>query len=247
VHQPVYGSASPVLGVAWSLEIEVRFYLLVPVLAWAVCRITAPLMRRLALVLLAATCLAVASITVAPYLSGLLFAPLFLAGWLVADLYVTGPAWCRVRSAWWDVVAGVGLLGTIYVCMDTGHVRMIFWGPVLIGALLFGSLLGRYTAGLLAHPALSALGAMSYSIYLIHYPLLVLWGRWGAHHPWAAHPVAIVAAVVGSFLLALVFYVCIERPCMDPGWPARLGARVRGRPGTTTEAREELVGSGVSA
>jgi peptidoglycan/LPS O-acetylase OafA/YrhL len=51
LHNLIYGSASPVIGVAWSLEIEVQFYVVVPLLTFLFA-IRKRWLRRLSLVAL---------------------------------------------------------------------------------------------------------------------------------------------------------------------------------------------------
>jgi peptidoglycan/LPS O-acetylase OafA/YrhL len=64
----------------------------------------------------------------------------------------------------------------------------------------------------------------------VHYPLFVLMGR---HLP-VAHLQPDLAFVVTcavllpiGLLASAVFFVLVERPCMDPAWPERARARVR--------------------
>lgn len=235
LHHLIFGTAEPVLGVAWSLEIEIRFYLLVPLLAWGLCLIRSAQMRRLAVVLLAAITLATASLTVGSVLGGLWYAPFFLAGWLVADLSVTG--WSRsigTGSAAWDLVAFTGLILSVGLFLHGSELIVIFAAPVTLGLLLIGVLRGRWLARALAHPLLTVIGGMAYSIYLIHYPVLVLWGRWAARHPWAANPLGALAAVAAASAISVLFYVVVERPCMDPRWPSKVAAALdrRARPAT---------------
>ncbi len=233
LHHLVFGTEEPVLAVAWSLEVEIRFYLLVPLLAWALCFIRSASMRRLGLVLLAASALAIASLTVAGILGGLWYAPFFLAGWLVADVTVTGPR-PPIGNMTWDLVALVGLVLSVGLFLSGSELLVILGAPMTLGLLLLGILRGRWLRAALSRPILIVIGGMAYSIYLVHYPVFVIWGRWAESHRWAANPVGLSVAVVAALTISVVFFVLIERPCMDPTWPTRIASmlRYRSRPGS---------------
>lgn len=223
LHHLVFGTAEPVLAVAWSLEIEIRFYLLVPLLAWALCFIRSTPMRRLSVVLLAASALLIASFTAADILGGLWYAPFFLAGWLVADVSVTGPR-APARNVAWDLVALVALVLSVGLFLEGNELFVILGAPMTLGLLLLGILRGRWVRAVLSRPILIVIGGMAYSIYLVHYPVLVIWGRWAESHRWAANPVGVTVAVIAALTISGVFFVLIERPCMNPTWPKRVAS-----------------------
>lgn len=108
-HSLLYGSLSAVNPVTWSLEVEVQFYLIMPLLAH-VFAIRSPLTRRaflIAAMLIAGMSQAYWAHTLRSELTLLYYAQFFLAGLLLADLYLahtTEPAknWC------WDIVSLAG-------------------------------------------------------------------------------------------------------------------------------------------
>jgi peptidoglycan/LPS O-acetylase OafA/YrhL len=177
--------------------------------------------------------------TVASILGGLWYAPFFLAGWFVADLYATTD---RTRSGTiaWDVAAIVGIVASIGLFLDGREVAVIVVAPVMLGLLLIGTLRGRLVRRALGHPILTVIGGMAYSIYLIHYPILVLWGRWAMTHPWAANPIGVVLAVTGALAMSVVFFLAIVRPSMDPRWFARITGRLRAADPATDVRPEPL-------
>jgi peptidoglycan/LPS O-acetylase OafA/YrhL len=236
VHHLAFGTQEPVLGVAWSLEIEMRFYLLVPLLAWALCWIRSDAMRRLAVVLLGAIALAVASLTVASILGGLWYAPFFLAGWLVADLSVTASRSPSPGTLSWDLVAIVGLILSIALFLDGREIIVIPIAPMTLGLSLIGIMRGRWARRVLARPLLTVIGGMAYSIYLIHYPVLILWGRWASTHRWAANPLGAAFAIVVTLAISVLFFAVIERQCMDPTWLMKVASMFTGR--SRTRRRE---------
>jgi len=92
-HNLIFGQESFINFVAWSLEIEVQFYLLVPLLV-GVFRIPSAMVRR---VVLAAVCLVlvILQVLLAPvypilHLTILGHLQYFLLGFLLADLFLVG-------------------------------------------------------------------------------------------------------------------------------------------------------------
>jgi peptidoglycan/LPS O-acetylase OafA/YrhL len=67
---------------------------------------------------------------------------------------------------------------------------------------------------------------MCYSIYLLHYPMLVLMEHWTTTLSSRSLALAFVAraAMFAPVVLVVsaVFFVLVERPCMDPRWPTRM-------------------------
>src|SRR5439155_25634283 len=88
LHGTYYGTDSPLNSVAWSLEIEVQFYVLVPALAILLCAggRRARRQRIIAIVALAIACRALGLTTAYTFLGSSI--QFFLLGWLLADIYV---------------------------------------------------------------------------------------------------------------------------------------------------------------
>ena len=129
VHNLVYGEGSAINWVAWSLEIEVQFYLLAPLLG-ELFRLRRRLVRRLAIAALgAAATLLVWGHKVYGYalpwtvLHELQF---FLVGFLLADVYLSD--WDeRPQGHWgWDLVSLAGWPSLLYAMPRVFQVSGIF-------------------------------------------------------------------------------------------------------------------------
>ena len=230
-HGLFYGKPPVLNGVTWTLEIEVQFYVLVPLFA-SVFRLSAPIRRGLFLALML-LCPWIVWHTHTATITLPAFIHYFAAGFLLADLYldvIVPHPQARLRN---DLLA-VAVLVAVWAWPMPEFQRPKLLA-VFIAAfyfLVFRSVLLRR---FFSNPWITAIGGMCYSIYLLHYPLLVLLDRivWKVA-PGLAFPRGVLSlAAIGIPTVALIsvtFFVLIERPCMDSRWPAKLGRFFRRRP-----------------
>jgi len=220
VHNQTHGLWHPssINTVTWSLEVEVQFYLLAPVLAH-VFRLP-PLARRLGLAL---GSVAVASVAArgGPALAGtvLYFLPYFAAGMVLADL--RDASWRERAHLGWDVVTLAASVAAFLVASYSRADETVLVAICLFLAVL-GAMRGRAFHAALSFAPVRTIGGMCYSIYLLHW--ILLWILWRALD---VHPSA--TSVGGSFGVTallfvavlppcVVYYVLVERPCMQKDW-----------------------------
>ena len=235
LHNAVFRAPSVISIVAWSLEIEVQFYILAPMVA-RVFLIHTVASRRL---LLVTACLAFSAAdslwgqNPLLRLSLLGSAQYFLVGFLLADLFVSGGR-VRKRDRRWDIAALVGWPGLALVLVSQGP-----WSRLLIpwlALLLYQSAFhGVWMNRLFNNLWLTTIGGMCYSIYLLHNYAISVLGAY-TESVWAAWPIAARLLIQFSLMAPLVlgacavYFVLIEKPCMQPDWPQRLWAWIRSRP-----------------
>ena len=108
--------------------------------------------------------------------------------------------------------------------------------------IMFGALRGRLVRRVLSNPWMTLVGAMCYSIYLTHVPLM----QFGAvvlhrvFHALGSVPAllaAFVTLIPSAVLVGFGYFLLVERPSMDPLWPRRLAARLTGQPMAAVEPR----------
>jgi peptidoglycan/LPS O-acetylase OafA/YrhL len=231
----------PFSGVWWSLATEVQFYALLPLVALAFGR-----SRRTTLGLLAAYGVVVLAISARPVMDPWLRAqsvigrgPLFVLGILSAWLWQRhGPA-LRVRLAASRFMAlGGADVALLLVLLTLGYLLRwstfrgfmalevtgeylwhvpegVLWTAVLLLVVLFP----LRTRVLIVNPLATKLGILSYSIYVLHQPVLeyTLW-PWRTLLPHAGlgwDPLIgcwFVLATVSCVALAIFTYRVIERP-----------------------------------
>jgi peptidoglycan/LPS O-acetylase OafA/YrhL len=220
VHNALFGAWSRVLPVAWSLEIEVQFYFLVPLLGR---------LYRLAHAEWILTGLAFLGAALSALLNPLL-SRLHLDRSLLSDghFFVLGMALAArfvrrgelVRSApLWDVAGAGGLFAMLLLWGRPGPAAQLV---ALIGilALFLSALHGRVGPTLARFFA--PLGERCYSLYLLHYPLLALGLGLTKHLPQPSSSEATIALhaallVPPVLLTAELFHRIVERPCQKYG------------------------------
>jgi peptidoglycan/LPS O-acetylase OafA/YrhL len=230
LHGLVFRGASTINPPAWSLEIEIQFYILAPLLS-LIFGVRSVLQRRLLLVssIVAFGLLTTLVIPQNGRLSYTLidYMQYFLAGFLLCDFYLSGP--CRLGSTWaWDLLGIATLVWILY--------SQSFWYPLL---LPFATLIvysagfyGKLVRGCFAFPPISLIGGMCYSLYLTHTTVLtavdpIVKRLIHSSLSSACQSIAIFALCFSTILLVgVTYFIVIERPCMDPNWPEKLVDRM---------------------
>jgi peptidoglycan/LPS O-acetylase OafA/YrhL len=153
--------------------------------------------------------------------------PEFLLGIGMSTLliYSQTKEW-RIHSRFWDLLMCAGLLGIIFMMIQMDiHFRkywdnqpMNYYYPVLTGFFISCLVLGVAGRGrlgrlLFENKAAFAIGTISYSIYLWHYPVGLLFQQTFRSLPAPANEIAFAAAAVTTtMVLSTLSYLFVERP-----------------------------------
>jgi len=228
-HNLIYRQMSLISFVTWSLEIEVQFYILAPLLG-NLYRIEKTALRRGVIVGLMAV-MGFVSLQLGPYLYGTLlgFAQYFLAGFLLADL-LEYPRHAPRQHWGWDAVSLVAWCGVFLLPRDHG---VLGWLPLVILPAYLAAFYGKASNWFFRQPFVALTGGMCYSIYLMHMLVLSTAFRvvkyvhgYNDVETMLLQQVVVLLPVV--LLVGAGYFVLIERPCMDPEWPQKLWQRLRG-------------------
>ncbi len=184
--QDVFGSASP-NGAFWSIAPEWQIYFVFPILLFLVRRLSA----------LSATLITTAAVVggyvlathVHAFHKFLDLSPVFLAlfafGMLAARLTTGTSRWERVP---WGIIAAVSAVAMLLVINLSGSravINQFFWVDLGVGFVVACAIASmtvgrsRWLRSILESRLIVFLGSFSFSIYLIHAPLLeVVWLYW---------------------------------------------------------------------
>lgn len=227
-HNLIYGKMSLVNIVAWSLEIEVQFYVLAPFLA-VMFSIRGTILRR---IVLSAVMILVPLLrdSFSPHLpqSLPLYLEFFIAGFLLADFFLVDWREAPEHSFRWDIASLAGWSLVLALMLWE-------WQPILIAPAILlayaGAFRGRASNWLFTRPLMTVIGGMCYSMYLLHYSVISITGRFATRFLWGASftsRLAVEALFAIPAILAItgIFFIVLERPCMDPSWPFKVSQRV---------------------
>ncbi|HEY9137360.1 MAG TPA: acyltransferase [Terriglobus sp.] len=219
--------------VTWSLEVEVQFYLLVPLLALIFC-IRRSLWRRLALI----SCILISALPnwSSPVAHGFLLPTqlcYFFTGFLLADLRVEQRL--AQDHPLWD-------LSSLLIWPAFLFVPEFRFLPVLLCGLLIAgfhaTFMGPISRTILSTRWVALFGGMCYSTYLLHMFVISTLSPLTRHaaitgNLYSDYLIQLLLLLPSIAAASIVYFVLVERPCMDPQWPQKLWARLQGRRSAT--------------
>ena len=244
LHLLVYRTLPMVQLVGWSLEIEIQFYILAPLLARLFFR-ESPLIRRTLLWGFLPLHGLLVYFVAGPH-PGELGGPIgavtyfnitilywiryFVAGIAVAELYVT--VFPRLRNHWWWDVVSLPCWILPFTLTDT---MWSFFGPFILMLAFIGAFKGILAPRFFRIPLVAVIGGMCYSLYLTHSLALqgfyvVYWRVFPHIHGFRDHFIGGVILILPLLIVVGAgFFLLIERPCMDKQWPSKFAAWTRAR------------------
>jgi peptidoglycan/LPS O-acetylase OafA/YrhL len=158
-------------------------------------------------------------------LSILAFLQFFLAGFLLADVYLED--WKRnpVKAFYWDGIALIAWPLLFVMLRVPEFMRWCF--PLFALVLYCAAFRGKICSWMFSLRGITVIGGMCYSIYLIHYEIISLVARFtkniGETLPYWTHLALQLVFVAPAVLMVCgVYFLLIEKPCMRPDWPQRL-------------------------
>ena len=210
-------------GVAWSLEIEVQFYILAPLLS-SVFFLQKNLRRGILVIAIFIFTILQAHYEPFPFLTIYNYIQYFLVGFLLVDFYLEQPTFTIPK--WTSILGGLGLFGIIFFVNITSVVAHLTF-LVAIFCLYFLALYNPLWRKAFSTWWVTLVGGMCYSIYLWHYVIISFVGNKSVLL--FSSESYIATLIVQGFILILavltistVMYIFIERPCMDKTWPTKL-------------------------
>lgn len=180
IHNYVFQQPPFLFSGAWTIEVEMHFYLLAP-LMMQVFRLSAPIRRTLMIVF----CVLISWLQTVynpGYISIYSCIQYFMAGILLADFFVSG--WKKEVDSFTNAgltllfLASWGLL--IWQPVDQTFLKLLFV-LALVSLFCFAVIRSPFLKKIFANRYLAFIGAMSYSLYLLHYAIISVFGRVTLH------------------------------------------------------------------
>ncbi|MEI6233411.1 MAG: acyltransferase [Planctomycetota bacterium] len=236
-HNLIYGEASTINTVAWSLEVEVQFYVLAPLLA-LVFRIRSTLLRRLILmasmILLSWGANQIATESTRLRGSILYNAQYFITGFLLVDIYIRDFTYPSSRKWLWDLYTCAGIILAIALLLsgppflDTVQILM----PFTILMVYAGVFRGAVFNFILTRPAIVTIGGMCYTIYLYHFAMISAIGRILLKITtsyWTALAMSVLVMLPAILAASSILFILFERPFMYKKWSQNVWLALRGK------------------
>lgn len=211
-----FGADSRVLLHTWSLSVEEQFYLFLPLLlsALALARVGPKVILGILIAVWAGSLLACVALTAGyPVMTFYLFpfrAWEMLSGVLLAIWLRDAALTLRLQA----VLASAGFLLLAASFLLIRNASFPGWQAMLpvagSAALLAGAKGARGNPGaVLSHPAMVFIGLISYSLYLWHWPLLILSRYWRGQY---ASPLETAGWLALVFVVAALSWRFVEQP-----------------------------------
>jgi len=230
-HIFVFGSPNPINPVTWSLETEAQFYLIVPLLFWILFKRKSRFFSLFLILLLI-----IGSIysrlyihfsqlnhikhSIPVYLSN------FLMGTVIAWMYLSYPKFFSRRHLAFDLLGLFSwwLMFVSYKPQYYPEYNACFNFSILL--FFIAVFKGRMFNAFFTWQPVYTIGGMCYSIYLLHYAffyaVVPITSKWTKALPYQ-EGLWLQALILVPVLLVFtsVFYLLVEKPCMDKHWPTK--------------------------
>jgi peptidoglycan/LPS O-acetylase OafA/YrhL len=233
-HYFIFDKWSIINPVTWSLETEIQFYLLAPFLCcffFKFCR------KRIQSIISIITTILIFVfigwiVTTNPALSHfgksiLIYLPHFLIGFLIAIIYIKKYDFLTKKNVLFDIIGIISFYG-LFLSLKTSKVIFLLALFMLFLSVFKGTTLNKFFKIKIVY----VIGGMCYTIYLLHYSLFYLVGKYSASLVISSNyqinyllQIAVVFPIV--FFVCSIFFILIEKPCMNKNWPHELWRKIK--------------------
>lgn len=229
LHNIIYSKMSIINGVAWSLEVEVQFYILAPLIAKIFYirknHLRYSLIAGIAILFICLQC----QIAKIPFYQGTLLGQIqyFLAGILLADIYVTSWKQKPAKNTLWDMISGICLISLAILPKEFSPLF-----PALIFTAYAGVFRGIVFGRIMRNKWLVTIGGMCYTIYLFHPFITATIGKittrlFTSNSYMLCVLVQIIIICIPMLMVCSILFVLFEKPFMYRDWPYKVSGLMR--------------------
>ena len=216
-HILVYHSFSPILPVAWSLEVEVQFYILAPVFFLIFLIRSKTLRWVLSSLIIVVSAIYWYDVENVVHVFRYIF--LFFGGILLADLYCSKVI--MFRNQYLGLTVGLcALLGYFFLpSLSNMACYLIKIGCIFI--LVHTAITNNYMKKIFSGIVITVIGGMCYTIYLLHLAIISFVGQLLMKSGVdvtnkSLLPIFGLGFVICVFIISSVYFLLIEKPFMRP-------------------------------
>jgi peptidoglycan/LPS O-acetylase OafA/YrhL len=234
-HGFVYGEPNFINPVTWSLETEAQFYILVPLLFFFF-----KLVKRDALKIALLLAIFIGSMIFKNatsgdgYLNASVFAYFlnFAVGIFFAGIYLRKKAFfAGSKKLIYDLLGLASIIGMFVFYKPQDDLTNMAIFNVSIFLFFLSAFAGKVFNKFFTQKWVYTIGGMCYSIYLLHYAFFHLFVKYSKALAFSDSygvnlVIQIAIALPVVLFVSAVFFVLVERPCMNPEWPKLLKMRI---------------------
>jgi peptidoglycan/LPS O-acetylase OafA/YrhL len=165
-----------------------------------------------------------------PFISIVGYIQYFLVGFLLADLYVSKSI--IFRKTKFDVIIGLFFFFAIWFFETedfTLNISKSAWEVARLAGIffLFYYVIFHKALRFLSYPVITNIGGMCYSIYMLHSPIIYVFGKYVVHYSFSKYSLVnysiyLILLVSVIMLISSIFYLLVERPCMERDWHKKI-------------------------
>ncbi|MEP7195225.1 MAG: acyltransferase [Saprospiraceae bacterium] len=223
-------------NVTWSLEIEVQFYILAPIFFYLFFK-----KENYRLYILLACTLFVSILSKFPKpntISLFEYFHYFLLGISLAYMKASKIQWSileKINDKYSQTFISILAFFAMIITDITFTGPLATWFKIILSSLqmfflfvvFYNLLLSEHKKIWINKPFVTLLGGMCYSIYLLHNQLIMSIGHLLLKIGWTKYFILdyfllLIILLISVLLVSSLFYLLIERPCMDKNWPKKL-------------------------